>query len=155
MTLFAALNSLEGKVLTPTAPKHTHRQWLDFLKQIDRETPPGLALHLIVDNYATHKHAKVKAWLAKHPRFHLHFVPTGSSWLNLVERFFRDLNQQAILPGSFGSVPELVEAIMKYLTRHNLAPKRYVWRADGAAVLAKIQRAWEAALRTPEGATVN
>jgi transposase len=155
VTLFAALNYLDGKVLTHTAPKHTHRQWLDFLKHIDRETPPGVALHLIVDNYATHKHAKVKAWLAKHPRFHLHFVPTGSSWLNLVERFFRDLSQQAILPGSFGSVPELVEAIMKYLDRHNLAPKRYVWRADGAAVLAKIQRAWEAALRAPEGATVN
>ena len=155
VTLFAALNYLDGKVLTHTASKHTHRQWLDFLKHIDRETPPELALHLIVDNYATHKHAKVKAWLAKHPRFHLHFVPTGSSWLNLVERFFRDLSQQAILPGSFGSVPELVEAISKYLARHNLAPKRYVWRAEGAAVLAKIQRAWEAALRTPEEFTVN
>jgi transposase len=155
VTLFAALDYLEGKVLAHTAPKHTHRQWLEFLKQIDRETPPELDLHLIVDNYATHKHAKVKAWLAKHPRFHLHFVPTGSSWLNLVERFFRDLSQQAILPGSFGSVPELVDAITKYLARHNLAPKRYVWRAEGAAVLAKIQRAWEAALRTPEEATVN
>ena len=108
-----------------------------------------------MDNYATPKHAKVKAWLAKHPRFHLHFVPTGSSWLNLVERFFRDLSQQAILPGSFGSVPELVEAIRKYRDRHNLAPKRYVWRADGAAVLAKSQRAWEAALRTPEAITAN
>jgi transposase len=155
VTLFAALNYLDGKVLTHTAPKHTHRQWLEFLKHLDRETPPELDLHLIVDNYATHKHAKVKRWLAKHPRFHLHFVPTGSSWLNLVERFFRDLSQQAILPGSFASVPELVEAIMKYLDRHNLAPKRYVWRADGAAVLAKIQRAWEAALRTPEESTVN
>jgi transposase len=155
VTLFAALNYLDGKVLTHTAPKHTHRQWLEFLKHLDRETPPELDLHLIVDNYATHKHAKVKRWLAKHPRFHLHFVPTGSSWLNLVERFFRDLSQQAILPGSFASVPELVEAIMKYLDRHNLAPKRYVWRADGAAVLAKIQRAWEAALRTPEDVTVN
>jgi transposase len=155
VTLFAALDYLEGKVLACTAPKHTHRQWLAFLKHLDRETPPEVALHLILDNYATHKHAKVKAGLAKRPRFHLHFVPTGSSWLNLVERFFRDLSQQAILPGSFGSVPELVEAIMKYLTRHNLQPKRYVWRADGAAVLAKIQRAWEAALRTPEEITVN
>jgi transposase len=155
VTLFAALDYLNGKVLACTASKHTHRQWLEFLKHLDRETPPELDLHLIVDNYATHKHAKVKRWLAQRPRFHLHFVPTGSSWLNLVERFFRDLNQQAILPGSFGSVPELVEAIMKYLARHNLAPKRYVWRADGAAVLAKIQRAWEAALRTPEEFTVN
>jgi transposase len=149
-----ALQALKNKYSVPDndSRKNTHLQWLDFLKQIDRETPPELDLHLILDNYATHKHAKVKARLAKHPRFHLHFVPTGSSWLNLVERFFRDLSQQAILPGSFGSVPELVEAIMKYLDRHNLAPKRYVWQADGAA---KIQRAWEAALRTPEGATVN
>ena len=155
VTLFAALDYLAGKVLARTASKHTHRQWLDFLKHLDRETPPELDLHLILDNYATHKHAKVKQWLAKRPRFHLHFVPTGSSWLNLVERFFRDLSQQAILPGSFGSVPELVEAILKYLARHNLAPKRYVWRADGAAVLAKIQRAWEAALRTPDETTAN
>jgi transposase len=155
VTLFAALDYLEGKVLARTAPKHTHRQWLDFLKHIDRETPAELDLHLVLDNYATHKHPKVKQWLAKRPRFHLHFVPTSSSWLNLVERFFRDLSQQAILPGSFGSVPELVDALMQYLARHNLQPKRYVWRAEGAAVLAKIQRAWEAALRTPEDPTRN
>jgi transposase len=155
VTLFAALDYLEGKVLARTAQKHTHRQWLEFLKQIDRETPAELDLHLVLDNYATHKHPRVKQWLTKHPRFHLHFVPTGSSWLNLVERFFRDLSQQAILPGSFGSVPELVDALMQYLTRHNLQPKRYVWRADGAAVLAKIQRAWDTAFRTPEDATIN
>jgi transposase len=155
LTLFAALDYLGGKVLARTAARHTHRQWLDFLKHLDQETPPELELHLILDNYATHKHAAVKRWLAKRPRFHLHFVPTGSSWLNLVERFFRDFSQRAILPGSFGGVPELVDAINKYLTRHNLAPKRYAWRADGAAVLAKIQRAWEAALRTPEDFTVN
>jgi transposase len=155
VTLFAALDYLDGKVLARTAPKHTHRQWLEFLKQIERETPPELDLHLVLDNYATHKHATVRQWLAKRPRFHLHFVPTRSSWLNLVERFFRDLSQQAILPGSFGSVPELVDALMAYLARHNLQPKRYVWRAEGAAVLAKIQRAWDAALRTPEHATVN
>jgi transposase len=154
VTLFAALDYLDGKVLARTAPKHTHRQWLDFLKHIDRETPPELDLHLVLDNYATHKHATVKRWLAKRPRFHLHFVPTGSSWLNLVERFFRDLSQQAILPGSFSSVSELVDALMRYLARHNLQPKRYVWRAQGAAVLAKIQRAWEAALRTPEEITI-
>jgi transposase len=155
VTLFAALDYLEGKVLARTAAKHTHRQWLEFLKQIDRETPAELDLHLVLDNYATHKHPRVKQWLVKHPRFHLHFVPTSSSWLNLVERFFRDLSQQAILPGSFGSVPELVDALNQYLARHNLQPKRYVWRADGAAVLAKIQRAWEAAFRTPEDPTVN
>ena len=91
VTLFAALDYLEGKVLAHTAPKHTHRQWLDFLKQIDRETPPELDLHLIVDNYATHKHPRVKRWLRRNPRFHLHFTPTSSSWLNLVERWFRNL----------------------------------------------------------------
>jgi transposase len=154
VTLFAALDYVEGKVLARTAPQHTHRQWLEFLKQLDRETPAELDLHLVLDNYATHKHPRVKQWLAKRPRFHLHFVPTASSWLNLVERFFRDLSQQAILPGSFGSVPELVDALMQYLARHNLQPKRYVWRADGAAVLAKIQRAWDAAFRTPENVTV-
>jgi len=155
VTLFAALDYLAGKVLACTASKHTHRQWLEFLKHLDRETPPELDLHLILDNYATPKLAAVKQWLAKRPRFHLHFVPTSSSWLNLVERFFRDLSQQAILPGSFGSVPALVDALMEYLARHNLQPKRYVWRADGAAVLAKIQRAWEAAFRAPEDSTVN
>src|ERR671929_617052 len=154
-TLFAALNVLDGKVIGQCMSRHRHQEFIRFLNRINRGTPPNLDLHLIVDNYATHKHAKVRRWLAKHPRFHLHFVPTGSSWLNMVERFFRDLSQQALLPGSFGSVPELVEAIMKYLDRHNLAPKRYVWRADGATVLAKIQRAWEAALRTPEDTTTN
>jgi transposase len=135
-----------GKVFAHTAKRHTHRQWLDFLKQLDRQIAPHLDIHLVLDNYATHKHATVRKWLAKRPRIKLHFVPTGSSWLNLVERFFRDLSQQAILPGSFASVAELTDALMHYLARHNLNPKRYVWRADGAAVLAKIQRAWEAAL---------
>ena len=103
-------------------------------------------IHIILDNYSTHKHPVIKRWLARHPRFELHFTPTGSSWMNLVERFFRDLSQQAILPGSFGSVRQLVDAIMQYLARHNLKPKRYVWRAKGEEILAKIQRAWQAAL---------
>jgi transposase/AraC-like DNA-binding protein len=146
LTLFAALDYLQGKVFARTAKRHTHRQWLDFLKQLDREIAPHLDIHIILDNYATHKHAAVRKWLAKRPRIKLHFVPTGSSWLNLVERFFRDLSQQAILPGSFASVAALSDAITHYLARHNLNPKRYVWRADGAAVLAKIQRAWEIAI---------
>jgi hypothetical protein len=103
-------------------------------------------LHLIVDNYSAHKHPKVKALLARRPRFHLHFTPTSASWLNLVERFFRDLTQQALLPGSFQSVTQLVDAIDSYLAQHNLAAKRYVWRADGTEVLRKIDRAWKAAL---------
>jgi transposase len=146
VTLFAALDYLQGKIIARTERRHTHREWLQFLQQIEQDTPAELQLHLIVDNYATHKHATVKAWLAERPRFHLHFTPTGSSWLNLVERFFRDLNQQALVGGSFGSVPELLESIWQYLAEHNLQPKRYVWRADGQRVLEKIRRAWEAAL---------
>lgn len=141
VTLFAALSYLDGKILSQTAARHRHTEWLKFLQQLDRETPPDLALHLIIDNYATHKHARVKAWLARHPRFHLHFTPTGSSWLNLVERFFRDLTVDVVREGSFGSVPELVTAMTDYLAERNLNPKRYVWRAQGADILAKLQRA--------------
>jgi hypothetical protein len=136
VTLFAALDYLEGKVIAHTAQKHSHHQWLEFLKQIDREIPLSQRIHIILDNYSTHKHPVVKRWLARHPRFELHFTPTGSSWMNLVERFFRDLSQQAILPGSFGSVRQLVDAIMQYLAQHNLNPKRYVWKA-------KERRFWQ------------
>jgi transposase len=141
LTLFAALDYLAGKVLSATAPSHTHAEWLAFLKQIDRQTPPELDLHLIVDNYATHKHGAVKAWLAQHPRFHLHFTPTGSSWLNLVERFFRDLTVDVVRDGSFRSVRELTAAIETYLAERNLSPKPYRWRADGASILKKIHAA--------------
>ncbi len=114
VTLFAALSYLDGKILSRTAEQHTHKEWLAFLKVIERETPAGLQIHLIIDNYATHKHPAVKAWLARHSRFHLHFTPTGSSWLNLVERFFRDLTEDVVREGSFGSVPELVRAMETY-----------------------------------------
>jgi transposase len=154
VTLFAALNYLDGKIFSLTAPEHTHREWLAFLKSLDHAAPPDLTLHLIVDNYSTHKHAKVKSWLrwrnARQQGAHgaermiLHFTPTYSSWMNLVERFFGDLTEDAIRPGSFQSVRELTEAIEEYLAAHNLAPKRYVWKAAGAAILAKIQRAREA-----------
>jgi transposase-like protein len=154
VTLFAALDYLQGKVIAHTAQKHTHRQWLEFLKQIDREIPLSQHIHIILDNYSTHKHPAIKRWLARHPRFELHFTPTGSSWMNLVERFFRDLSQQAILPGSFGSVRQLVDAIMQYLAQHNLNPKRYVWRAKGEEILAKIQRAWKAALGENKNVTI-
>src|SRR5207253_2899743 len=115
VTLFAALSYLDGKILSRTAEQHTHKEWLAFLKLIDRETPGGLEIHLIMDNYATHKHPAVKSWLARHPRFHLHFTPTSSSWLNLVERFFRDLTQDVVREGSFGSVQELVRSMETYL----------------------------------------
>lgn len=151
ITLFAALSYLDGKIFSRTAPRHTHQQWLAFLKQLDREAPDELSLHLIIDNYATHKHANVRRWIAwrnaRHrrqragERIVLHFTPTASSWLNLVERFFRDLTEDVVREGSFASVGELVGAIEVYLAERNLAPKRYVWNAKGEAILAKIMRA--------------
>ena len=151
VTLFAALSYLDGKIFSQTAPRHTHRHWLGFLKQLDKETPGDLALHLIVDNYATHKHATVQSWIAwrnarqRRPhggaRIVLHFTPTSSSWLNLVERFFRDLTEDVVREGSFASVRQLVSAIEAYLAAHNLAPKRYLWHARGEDILAKILRA--------------
>src|SRR5580658_4558789 len=122
ITLFAALSYLEGKILSRTEERHTHVEWLRFLKQIDRETPQELAIHLIVDNYCTHKNEVVKQWLAKHPRFVTHFTPTGSSWMNLVERFFRDLTEDVVREGSFSSVPELVRAMNQYLAARNADP---------------------------------
>ena len=115
VTLFAALDYLSGKVISQVAPRHRHNEWLKFLKKLDSEITEDLSIHLIVDNYSTHKHQKVRRWLERHSRFHLHFTPTSALWMNMVERFFRDLSQQAILPGSFGSVAELVDTINLYL----------------------------------------
>lgn len=144
ITLFAALNYLDGKLITRTEARHTHVEWLRFLKQIDRETPKDVDIHLIVDNYGTHKHEKVKAWLARRPRFHTHFTPTSSSWMNLVERFFGEITADVIREGSFTSVRELVKDIETYLAQRNLDPKPYRWRAEGEVILAKIQRARKA-----------
>ena len=141
VTLFAALNALEGKLIARTEKRHTHVEWLRFLKQIDRETPKSLDIHLIQDNYATHKHKKVKAWLKRHPRFKVHFTPTSSSWMNLVERFFADLTADVIRTGSFNSVGELVRDIEAYLEDRNANPRPYTWKAEGAAILEKIKRA--------------
>jgi transposase len=141
VTLFAALSVLQGTLISRTETRHTHVEWLRFLKQIDREAPKDLALHLIADNYATHKHPKVKAWLERHRRFKMHFTPTRSSWLNLVERFFADLTEDVIRSGSFASVNELVRDIKAYLAQRNADPKPYAWRAEGADILAKIKRA--------------
>jgi transposase len=143
LTLFAALNYLEGKLISRIAKKHRHQEWLAFLRKIDRETPKDLAIHLIADNYATHKHPAVKAWLARHPRFNKHFTPTSSSWLNLVERFFRDLTG-VITEGSFASVRELADTIQSFLAHRNANPKRYVWKAKGEDILRKIQSARDA-----------
>jgi len=144
VTLFAALNYLNGKILAERAPRHRHQEWLKFLRKVDAEVPPELDLHLILDNYATHKHPSVLGWLAKRPRIKLHFTPTSASWLNLVERFFRDLSQDVVLPGSFSSLPDLVAAIWSYLEERNLRPKRYEWRAQGRVILEKLQRARQA-----------
>ena len=142
ITLFAAMNYLDGKLIDRLEAKHTHVEWLRFLKQIDRETPSDLAVHVIADNYATHKHAKVKAWLARHPRFEMHFTPTSSSWLNLVERFFADLTA-VVRDGSFASVAELRREIVRHLAEHNDDPRPYRWVAKGEDILAKIKRARE------------
>lgn len=148
VTLFAALNYLNGKILAERAPRHRHQEWLKFLQAIEQSAPPAVDVHLILDNYATHKHPKVLRWLAQRPRFHLHFTPTSASWLNLVERFFRDLSQDVVLPGSFASVGELTDAIWAYLGERNLKPQRYEWRAEGKAILEKIRRAREALARS-------
>ena len=142
LTLFAALNYLDGKLISRIAKRHRHQEWLAFLKTINREVPAGLTLHLIADNYATHKHPKVKAWLAQHPRFHMHFTPTSSSWLNLIERFFRDLTD-FITQKSFASVGELSEAIISFLAARNANARRYVWQAKGEDILRKIAAARE------------
>jgi transposase len=141
VTLFAALVALTSKLITRTEACHTHVEWLRFLKQIDRETPKHLDLHLIADNYATHKHPKVKAWLARHPRLTMHFTPTSSSWLNLVERFFADLTGDVIRAGSFASIKELVDDINAYLSERNANRTPYTWTAKGEAILDKIHRA--------------
>jgi transposase len=147
-TLFAALNYLDGKIHATTAARHRHQEWLKFLKRLDAETPKGVQLHLIMDNYGSHKHEKIMKWLAKKPRIHLHFTPTGSSWLNLVERFFRDITTEVVRDGSFTSVGELTGAIMGYIDGRNLAPKRYVWRKSGEEILRKIASARAAQAET-------
>jgi len=153
ITLFAALDYLEGKIFRRLEEKHTHVEWLRFLKQLHRETPPEVTLHIILDNYATHKKAQVRDWIERrnrrqrrehgNDRVKLHFTPTSSSWMNMVERFFGDISRQAICNGSFESVRGLARRIEAYIAERDLNPKRYVWKAEGAEILAKIKRARE------------
>lgn len=140
-TLFAALNMLDGKVIGTCMKRHRHREFVNFLKLIDKSTPAGLDLHLIVDNYATHKTPAVKRWLKTHTRFHLHFTPTSASWLNMVERFFGEITRKRIRRGVFKSVAELESAIMLYLENHNAAPKPFVWTKSAGEILEKVARA--------------
>jgi len=140
-TLFAALNTLDGTVISMCDERHRHQEWLQFLRVIDDVTPPEKQIHLIADNYATHKHAKVQKWLARHPRFHVHFTPTGSSWLNMVERFFRDLTEKRLRRGVFRDVEELIMEIGAYIDQHNENPKAFIWTARAADILEKVKRA--------------
>jgi transposase len=148
-TLFAAIELAEGKIIAECMPRHRHQEWIKFLKKIDAETPAELDLHLIVDNYATHKHPKVKAWLKRHPRFHIHFIPTSSSWLNVIERWFRDITQHRIRNGVFKSVEQLIQAIEEYIAHHNANPKAFVWTKKAEDILEKVTRARKALNKTP------
>jgi len=143
-TLFAALSMLDGKVIGECMPRHRHQEFIRFLDKIDHETPPELDLHLVIDNYATHKHPRIKSWLRRHPRFHLHFIPTSSSWLNMVERWFREITDKRIRRGSFTSVADLIAAIEAYLDGHNQNPRIFTWTASAERILAKIAKSKEA-----------
>jgi len=140
-TLFAALDALEGSVISMCDDRHRHQEWLKFLKAIDFVVPADRQIHMIVDNYATHKHPKVKRWLDRHSRFHMHFTPTGCSWLNMVERFFRDLTENRLRRGVFHSVEDLVFAIFNYIDHHNEEPKPFIWTAKASDILEKVKRA--------------
>ena len=153
-TLFAALNILDGQVIGQCQQRHTHAEWLKFLRKIDRETPKDKTLHLIADNYATHKHPAVQEWLAKHPRFNMHFTPTSASWLNMVERFFRDITTERLRRGVFKSVPELVTAIDEYVAHHNKDPKPFIWTKSARDILQKVIRA-NSRLSTKQNATLH
>ncbi|MBI1871202.1 MAG: IS630 family transposase [Chlamydiae bacterium] len=139
-TLFAALSMLDGKVIGDCMPRHRHQEFIRFLKHIDEETSHELDLHLIIDNYSTHKHDGVKSWIRRHPRFHLHFIPTSSSWLNMVERWFREITDKRIRRGSFYNVPVLIQAINQYIENHNQNPKIFIWSASVERILEKISK---------------
>ncbi len=141
--LFAAMNTLSGELIANCTKKHTHVEFLDFLKQVDLSVEDDLDVHLILDNYSTHKHEKVKKWLKKHPRFHFHFIPTSSSWLNMVERFFGKITDERIRRGAFGSVPELIAAIESYIEAHNAEPTPFVWTKTADDIIKKLKPIYE------------
>jgi transposase len=153
-TLFAALNVLDGQVIAQCQQRHRHTEWLKFLRKIDRETPKHKTLHLICDNYATHKHPIVQEWLSKHRRFNMHFTPTSASWLNMVERFFRDITDKRLRRGVFTSVPELITAIDEYIAHHNTKPKPFIWTKSARDILQKVIRA-NSRLSSKQNATLH
>ena len=140
LTLFAALNYLEGKLITRLAARHRHQEWLAFLQLIDEQSPTDLAIHIIADNYATHKHPKVRQWLARHPRWTFHFTPTSASWLNAVEGFFATLTKRRLKRGVFRSVADLQAAINRFLEEHNQQSKPFTWTADPNKIIAAVKR---------------
>lgn len=142
-TLFAALNTLTGEVLGTCAQRHRHQEWLAFLREINKATPKDKEIHMICDNYATHKHPKVKSWLKYHKRFHVHFTPTSASWLNMVERFFRELSEKQLKRGVFRSVKELEQSVMSFIETHNEAPAPYIWTRSASDILEKVKRGRE------------
>jgi transposase len=150
-TLFAALSTLDGKVIGTCMPRHRHQEWIKFLKLIDEQTPQDKSLHLIVDNYATHKHPKVMNWLRRHRRFHIHFTPTSASWLNMVERFFRDLTGKRLKRGVFTSVGKLIAAIEQYIRTTNESPKPFIWTAKASDILEKVKLARESLHKSVTG----
>ncbi len=143
-TLFAALSVLEGTVIGACEARHRHSEFIRFLERIERSTPKRREIHLVLDNYGTHKHPAVKAWFALHPRYHLHFTPTSASWLNLIERWFAEITRKRIRRGTFRSVPELIRAIRAYLRANNDAPRPFVWTASATSILRKIEHCQEA-----------
>jgi len=143
-TLFAALSMLDGSVIGDCMSRHRHQEFIRFLQLINVKTPADVELHLIVDNYGTHKHPRVQSWLKRHPRFRLHFTPTSSSWLNLVERWFREITDKRIRRGSFKSVQMLVTAIQEYIDAHNQNPRVFIWSASVESILVKIAKCKEA-----------
>jgi transposase len=147
-TLFTALNTLDGTVMGVCMPRHRHQEWIRFLRLIDRETPKDKKIHLIADNYATHKHLKVQTWLERHPRFTVHFTPTSASWLNMVERFFRDLTENRLRRGIFRSVEDLIAAIEDYLAQHNKDPKPFIWTKKAGDILEKVTRARQSLIKS-------
>jgi transposase len=153
--LYAAIELAEGKIISDYQPRQRHQEWIKFLKKIDAETPADLDLHLIVDNNATHKHQKVKNWLKRHPRFHLHFTPTSSSWLNVIERWFRDLSEKRLRRGVFKSVEQLEEAISGYIAHHNEHPKTFVWTKQASDILEKVARARKSLLLNQQLGTLH
>ena len=143
-TLFAALNVLDGTVIGQCMARHRHQEFIRFLNRIDRAAPAGLDLHLIVDNYATHKHPKVRAWLVRHPRFHFHFTPTSASWLNAVEGFFAKLTNKRLRRGVFSGIVDLQAAINRFLAETNRDPRPFIWTADPSNIIGRVRRGKQA-----------